>query len=146
MANFSQEYSIHSLVCEMMRSSRNCKASTLRQWKLQKPGAPCARIRKCRLLSVYVRAGKQGSRLKDIVRYGHSWFHECSDRLQLVSQGSASFMDKPAFKLQDTDHHQVCKFETKLEQGFKEVVKRLKALRMKLIFGSSEEQSGTVNV
>ena len=55
-------------------------------------------------------------------------------------------MDKPAFKLQDTDHHEVCKFENKLGQGFKEVVKRLKALRMKLIFGSSEEQSGTVDV
>ena len=55
-------------------------------------------------------------------------------------------MDKPAFKLQDTDHHEVCKFETKLGQGFQEVVKRLKALRMKLIFGGSEEQSGTVDV
>jgi hypothetical protein len=55
-------------------------------------------------------------------------------------------MDKTAFKLQDTDHHQVCKFETKLGPGFKEVVKRLKALRTKLIFGNSEEQSGTVDV
>jgi hypothetical protein len=93
-----------------------------------------------------VRADKQGSQLKDIVRYGHFWFHECSDRLQLVSQGSAGFMGKPASKLPDTDHHQVCKFETKLKQGFKEVVKRLKALRMELISGSSEEQSGTVDV
>jgi hypothetical protein len=55
-------------------------------------------------------------------------------------------MGKPASKLPDTDHHQVCKFETKLKQGFKEVVKRLKALRMELISGSSEEQSGTVDV
>jgi hypothetical protein len=55
-------------------------------------------------------------------------------------------MDKPAFKLQDTDHHQVCKFETGLGQGFKEVVKRLKALRTKLITGSLEEQSGMVDV
>jgi hypothetical protein len=55
-------------------------------------------------------------------------------------------MDKSAFKLQDTDHHQVCKFENKLGQGFKEVVKRLKALRMKLISGRSEERSGTVEV
>jgi hypothetical protein len=55
-------------------------------------------------------------------------------------------MDKPAFKLQDTDHHEVCKFENKLGQGFKEVVKRLKALRMKLIFAYSEEQDRTVNV
>jgi hypothetical protein len=146
MANFSQECSAHSLVYEMMRSSRSFKASILRQWRLQKPGAPCVRIIKCRLLSVYVRAGKQSSPLKDIVRYGHFWFHECSNRLQLVSQGAASFMDKPAFKLQDTDHHEVCKFENKLGQGFKEVVKRLKALRMKLIFGSSEERSGTVEV
>ena len=146
MANFLQEYSAHSLVCEMTRFSRSYKASILRQWRLQRPGAPCARIRKCRLLSVYVRAGKQSSQLKDIVRYDHFWFHECSNRLQLVSQGAASFMDKPAFKLQDTDHHEVCKFENKLGQGFKEVVRRLKALRMKLIFGSSEEQSGTVDV
>jgi hypothetical protein len=49
-------------------------------------------------------------------------------------------MDKSAFKLQDTDHHQVCKFENKLGQGFKEVVKRLKTLRMKLISGRSEER------
>jgi hypothetical protein len=146
MANFLQGFSIHSLVCEMMQFSRSCKASIPQQWKLQKTGAPCVRIRKCLLLSVYVRAGKQSSQLKDIVRYGHFWFHECSNCLQLVSQGAASFMDKPAFKLQDTDHHEVCKFENKLGQGFKEVVKRLKALRMRLIFGSLEERSGTVEV
>ena len=146
MVNFSQECSVHSLVCEMRRFLRSCKASILRQWRLQKPGAPCGRIRKCRLLSVYVRAGKRSSQLEDIVRYGHFWFHECSNPLQLVSQGAASFMDKPAFKLQDTDHHEVCKFENKLGQGFKEVVKRLKALRTRLIFGSSEERSRTVEV
>ena len=50
-----------------------------------------------------------------------------------MSQASAGFLGKVAQKIAQADHHQVCKYETKLDDGFRESLKGLKKLRSELL-------------
>ena len=49
-----------------------------------------------------------------------------------MTQASAGFRNKTADKIPNADHHQVCKYENSLSQGFEMVITRLEILQRDL--------------
>ena len=52
--------------------------------------------------------------------------------IQIVSQASAGFLQKPATIVPNTDHNTVCKFDSRFE-GYSTVLDRLQRLREELL-------------
>ena len=56
-----------------------------------------------------------------------------------MPQASAGFLEQIAAKVPETDHHTICKFDTKLDQGYQAVLKCLKELVAQLLVGEANQ-------
>jgi hypothetical protein len=65
-------------------------------------------------------------------------FHS-NDSWQVVPQASAGFVGQTAAKVPETDHHTICKFDTKLDQGYQAILKCLKGLVAQLLVGEANQ-------